>query len=349
VDGLSLAPTPKHAPGATRVLWAVSRLTLAAVLALLLVAGLIATNALAHHDRGAANPFSGAKFFVDRGSNAYRAVRDLDEQGRHEDARLVEKIAGHSSATWLGGWTGGHSTFYAFVKARVAEIAADGSLPVLVAYNIPHRDCGQYSAGGARSAAAYVSWLRSLKRGIGKHRAAVILEPDALAGLDCLSPTRRRQRIALLRTAVRLLTSTPSVSVYIDAGNESWLSPRKIAGRLREVGIGRARGFALNVSNFYLTRDERTYGHRVSALVGNKPFVIDTSRNGRGPAPRQIWCNPPGRGLGQPATADTGDSLVDAYLWVKLPGESDGTCRGGPRAGKWWLQYALGLARRAAF
>ena len=177
----------------------------------------------------------------------------------------------------------------------------------------------------------------------------MILEPDALAGLDCLSPARRRQRVSLLRTAVRTLTSSQFISVYIDAGNESWHSPSTIAKRLREVGIGRARGFALNVSNFYFTRGERAYGHRVSARVGGKPFVIDTSRNGRGPAPGRAWCNPPGRGLGQPATSDTGDSLVDAYLWVKLPGESDGTCRGGPRAGTWWLRYALGLARRAAF
>ena len=107
---------------------------------------------------------------------------------------------------------------------------------------------------------------------------------------------------------MRTLTSSPSISVYIDAGHESWHSSGTIAKRLRDVGIGRARGFALNVSNFYFTRDERAYGHRVSARVGGKPFVIDTSRNGRGPAPGRVWCNPPGRGLGQPATSDTGDS-----------------------------------------
>ena len=320
-----------------------------AALGALLIAGLLAVPASARDEQRSSNPFAGAKLFVDPSSNASRAVRDLEARGRHDDARLIEKIASHSSATWFGGWRAGHSSFYAFVKARVAEIAADGSLPVLVAYNIPHRDCGQHSAGGAKSPAAYVRWVRSLKRGIGKRRAVVILEPDALAGLGCLSQARRTQRLSLLRAAVRTLTSRTSISVYIDAGNESWQSPRKIAQRLREVGIGRARGFALNVSNFYFTRDERAYGHRVSALVGGKPFVIDTSRNGRGPAPGHAWCNPPGRGLGQPATSNTGDGLVDAYLWVKFPGESDGTCRGGPNAGKWWLRYALGLARRAAF
>ena len=39
--------------------------------------------------------------------------------------------------------------------------------------------------------------------------------------------------------------------------------------------------------------------------------------------------------------------LVDAFLWIKTPGESDGTCSGGPAAGKWWGEYALGSCRGA--
>ncbi|MGW5026607.1 glycoside hydrolase family 6 protein, partial [Streptomyces albidoflavus] len=46
-----------------------------------------------------------------------------------------------------------------------------------------------------------------------------------------------------------------------------------------------------------------------------------------------------------PPTTRTGDPLLDAYLWIKRPGESDGSCRGGPSAGTWWPEYALGLAR----
>jgi endoglucanase len=42
-----------------------------------------------------------------------------------------------------------------------------------------------------------------------------------------------------------------------------------------------------------------------------------------------------------------GHEPVDAYLWIKRPGESDGSCHGGPPAGAWWPDYALGLARRA--
>ncbi len=99
-------------------------------------------------------------------------------------------------------------------------------------------------------------------------------------------------------------------------------------------------------------------------------FVIDTSRNGQGPwvAPAgqytdaQDWCNPPGRGLGARATTNTGAPLGDALLWVKVPGESDGTCTRGapsgsvdpewgivdPAAGQWFGQQALQLAQLAS-
>ncbi len=42
--------------------------------------------------------------------------------------------------------------------------------------------------------------------------------------------------------------------------------------------------------------------------------------------------------------------MADALLWVKPPGESDGTCRPGePSAGTFWVDYALGLAHAAGW
>ena len=58
---------------------------------------------------------------------------------------------------------------------------------------------------------------------------------------------------------------------------------------------------------------------------------------------------PAGRALGSPPTTDTGDPLVDAFLWLKKPGESDGQCNGGPKAGKFWQEQALELAKNASF
>ncbi len=137
-------------------------------------------------------------------------------------------------------------------------------------------------------------------------------------------------------------------------------------------------------------------------MLGTTPaaahFVIDTSRNGLGPLnvtpfgaapynqPAGVlptlaggnWCNPPGAGLGLRPTANTGVALLDAYLWIKVPGESDGSCdiaggarawdftpttRGasprrpeplrpavgndGPGGGAWFPQQALQLAQNA--
>jgi endoglucanase len=157
-------------------------------------------------------------------------------------------------------------------------------------------------------------------------------------------------------------------------------------------GIERATGFFLNVSNYQSTASSVEYGTRLSkclwfrqhtgaascsdadlGTVNVNPlflthFGVDTSRNGQGPwtAPAgvysdpQVWCNPPGRGLGARPTTRTNNSLVDAYLWVKRPGESDGGCTRGtpgpqdpeygavdPGAGRWWPEYALGLVARA--
>jgi endoglucanase len=75
-------------------------------------------------------------------------------------------------------------------------------------------------------------------------------------------------------------------------------------------------------------------------------FAVDTSRNGRGPMvierygkppynqPASVlaglvvgaWCNPSGVGVGLRPTTETGVPLVDAYLWIKTVGESDGSC-----------------------
>ena len=142
----------------------------------------------------------------------------------------------------------------------------------------------------------------------------------------------------------------PGTAVYIDAGHSNWVSAGEMAPRLRAAGIERATGFSLNVSNFQPTDALLNYGHALSALLGNKPFVIDTSRNGRG-APGGSFCNPAGAGLGSPPTASTGDPLVHAFLWIKRPGESDGACGecASTPAGQFCRSYALELARNAAF
>jgi endoglucanase len=289
------------------------------------------------------NPFAGQRLWVDPNSLAKRQAETW-RQSRPADAALIDRIASQPMARWFGSWV---MNIRREVDQAVSTITASGALPVFVAYNIPLRDCGSYSAGGASSGNVYRKWIRDFANGVSGRRTIVILEPDALAGMDCLSAPAQEERLALIRGSVEVLKSH-GAAVYLDAGHVSWQPAATIAARLRSAGIENADGFALNVSNFQATRSNIAYGEQISRLVGGKHFVIDTSRNGVvGKDPRE-WCNPRGRALGVTPTVNTGHPLVDAFLWVKRPGESDGTCGGGPPAGTWWATYALELSRMAA-
>ncbi|MFI6286547.1 glycoside hydrolase family 6 protein [Streptomyces sp. NPDC051018] len=293
-------------------------------------------------------PVETVPYWSDPGARAWQQVRDHIAEGDDAKARLIRRIASRPVARWAGS-----DDSAADVRAYTDQAARAGRDGLLVLYYIPHRDCGQYSAGGAPDAAAYRAWVDGVARAIGGRRVTVILEPDAVPHLvdGCLPRELRQERYELLRGAVERLKRQPGTTVYLDAGHPGWITPDRLREPLLRAGIGRADGFSANVSNFHPTGAVVDFGHRLSALVGGKHFVVDTGRNGNGAPtagdPRESWCNPPGRALGEPPTVKTGDPLVDAYLWIKPPGESDGECRGGPGAGEWWPEYALGLAREA--
>jgi endoglucanase len=284
------------------------------------------------------NPFAGQRLYVDPNSAAKRQAETF-RRSRPQDAALLAQIADQPVARWLGGWV---TNVGREVESAVSTITGSRALPVFVAYNIPGRDCGSYSAGGAGGGDAYRAWIRSIAAGLRDRRAIVVLEPDALAGMDCLNSAGQQQRLALLKDAVQTLKSQRA-AVYIDAGNAHWRSAEVMASRLQQAGIAAADGFSLNVSNYLTNSVNIAYGERLSRLVGGKHFIIDTSRNGIGNASE--WCNPHGQALGIAPTTNTGNPLVDAFLWIKQPGESDGTCQGGPSAGSWWTAMALELSR----
>ncbi|MET9697673.1 glycoside hydrolase family 6 protein [Streptomyces sp. NPDC006529] len=291
---------------------------------------------------------AGSPYWVDPQSDAARQVEAWEAQGRNGDAQVLRRIADQPMALWGAGDDPGPEIRRAVEGARAAHRTV-----VLTAYNIPYRDCGQHSAGGAWNATAYRSWIGAFADNIGDAQALVVLEPDAVPHVvdGCTQAEHHEERYQLLSDAIDRLKRNKNTKVYLDAGNPAWIpDPQKLVEPLYKAGIERADGFSLNVSNFQPDEAGRAYGAALSRGTGGKHFVIDTSRNGAGPLPGsgpQAWCNPPGRALGVRPTDRTGDPLVDAYLWVKRPGESDGPCRGGPEAGRWWPDYALGLARRA--
>ncbi|MFJ1744958.1 glycoside hydrolase family 6 protein [Streptomyces sp. NPDC088116] len=286
-------------------------------------------------------------FWVDPASDAARQVEQWEKEGRKDDAKALKRISERAVAEWPA-WDDPEPD----ISRAVRGAAAGRRTVVFVAYNIPHRDCGLYSAGGAHDAQAYREWINAFAGAIGDAPAIVILEPDAVPHLadGCTPAEHHDERYELLSQAIARLKKQPGTRVYLDAGNPDWISdPAKLAEPLRRAGVKTADGFSLNVSNFQTNNAAKSYGTQLSGLLGDAHFTIDTSRNGQGPLPGdrdEAWCNPPGRALGTPPTTNTGNELVDAFLWIKRPGESDGPCRGGPAAGKWWPDYALGLARK---
>lgn len=254
-------------------------------------------------------------FYVDPSSNPAVYVKQ-----HPTETEIRDKIATKAGGRWFGNWSGD-------IKAAVTSYttAADRAdkLPILVAYNIPGRDCGGHSGGGAGSPAAYRDWIAKFADGIGNRPAVVVIEPDALAQLDCMPEDQRQVRIDLLKYAVnQIATKNPNTWAYMDGGNANWIEAGEMARRLRLVDVGKIRGFALNVSNYFSTEQSVTKGTAIrNALGGGSQFVVDTSRNGNGS--NGEWCNPAGRKLGAPSQVGGG---ADLLLWLKVPGDSDGDC-----------------------
>lgn len=269
-------------------------------------------------------------------AKAATALQTSDPAG----ARAAATIARYPVATWLGEWTTG-TTLTRTIDTATAGAAAAGTTAVFVVYAIPDRDCGGYSAGGFDER-TYDAWIDQVVARVSGTRSAVVVEPDSLAMLSnaACSDSIDAQRYRILSRTVAAFTAA-GVPSYLDGGNSNWVSPATMAARLQSAGVANARGFSTNVANYYPTNQEQAYAQRVSALTGGAHYVIDTSRNGQGW--RGTWCNAPGAGLGTTPRVGTDGTALDALLWVKTPGASDGTCNGGPTAGKWYSAYAQAL------
>ena len=365
---------------------------------------------------------------------ASKQITRLVRRGDSKGAELIRGMVRQPQAVWFTAGT--PMEVKEEVKKTMIRAGRQRAVPILVAYNIPFRDCAQFSAGGATNKKEYLAWIDAFAEGIGRDRAVVILEPDGLGIIPYYDPigdppmewcqppeanpdTAASDRFVMLNAAVDRLNEQPNTKVYLDGTHSAWLSVGDAAHRLVQAGVERTDGFFVNVSNYQLTKHLVKYGTWVSRCIAfaNNPedggwrlghyewcgsqyfpadpndfstwhltdewyeanlgsavptthFVVDTSRNGRGPwtpstdyPDPQDWCNPPGRGVGPRPTAKTDNPLIDAYLWVKIPGESDGECTRGlgeagttvdpewdridPPAGKWFPEQALQLAKLA--
>lgn len=239
-------------------------------------------------------------------------------------AAIRSQIASKPMASWFGNWSG---DIGGAVGRYVGAADAVDKLPLLVAYNLPGRDaCGGHSGGGAGSVGAYDAWISAFAGAIGNRPAVVVLEPDSLGDFNCMNQQQINDRLGMLSRAIgQFRSKAPNTWAYLDAGNPGWIDATTMAQRLNSAGVSNARGFALNVSNYFPTWENSNYGNRVANELRrygySKPFVIDTSRNGNGGNGQ--WCNPGGRRIGTPTQMGGGAEML---LWLKTPGESDGNC-----------------------
>lgn len=318
--------------------------------------GVLAACSSGTSEPDAAEPTSalaGSTFYLDPAGPAPAQVEAWRQEGRDADADDLAPVAAQPVATWFSGQQ--EDPYLAAQQLTTAAEAA-GEVPVLVAYNLPDRDCGSFSAGGAADVDAWYSWIGSLAAGVEDRPAVVVLEPDAIAhALQGCPGAAAQERYGMLAKGVEILQRQEGVRVYLDAGHAGWVEDvDALVTALSASGVGRADGFALNTSNFQTTASSLAYGEELASRLDGARFVVDTSRNGAGPAEApdgslDSWCNPPGRAVGDAPTTDAGSRHADALLWVKQPGHSDGACRPGePEAGAWWPERALDLARRGA-
>jgi endoglucanase len=269
-------------------------------------------------------------------------INDFDRVSNYRDEYpLASKIFEHPQSFWYGDNPKKPKKHMEKSIRRLLN-RAHPQLPIFVIYNIPNRDVGQYSKGGAENREKYIDFIHRFAKGIGEDSPIIIYEPDALPHSTLLSEEEQEWRLSLMNESLDILTSKCNGLVYVDVGHSSWLKPQQVGDLLNKVSNEKVKGFSVNVCN-YRTNDEcLRWALRICRIRKKDTFVIDTSRNGCGPLDTE-WCNPKGRGLGNPPSTNTEHKKCDAYLWIKIPGESDGKCNGGPKAGKFWGKQAESL------
>lgn len=270
-------------------------------------------------------------------------------------SKLVAKLGSYPNCDWVGEYGGKPGE----AIDRMLDRSGD-ALRVFVLYAIPDRDLGAFSSGGMADAAQYRAWIDDIARNVRGRLCLAVAEVDALAmAAGDMSPEGQALRCELIAYAVDKLTDA-GMRVYVDAGDAGWEPASKMAPLLLKAGVERAAGVGLNFAHTEVLSDEVIFLQRLRKATGipNLRAIIDTSRSGRGRIRRcpgetsqSTWCNPADRGVGERPTLRPGASLVnagvDALVWGKRPGSSDGPCRGGPKAGAMWDSYAVELARNA--
>ena len=238
---------------------------------------------------------SGTRFFVPPAPDgSAQQVRRLLRSGHAKDAALVAREVTTPQAVWFTDGT--PKEVRRDVRATVKRAARTRSVPTLVVYDVPGRDCSQYSSGGAGSDAAYRAWIDGFAKGLKKRqKVVVVVEPDGLANLpsDCPGAypgedvgtfpnpapgTLTAGRIADIAYAGRAIRrAAPKALVYLDAGNSAWHNVADATSRLAAARVDRVQGFSLNVSNYQWSPNSASYGSWISSCLALHPDAATTT------------------------------------------------------------------------
>jgi cellulase/cellobiase CelA1 len=263
-------------------------LTAAAATAALAALAVAPAHATTAHRGGQDRQSPTALYTPPANPDANRQILDLLRHGQLRDAAGVLAMTRTPQAVWYGDGT--PAEVESSVRTTVTDAARRHALPVLALYNIPGRDCAQYSAGGAANTAEYQAWIDAVRRGIGARPATVILEPDSLAllpsdcGADDAEGTLTAARFDEIHYAVEALEPLAGTKVYLDAGHSGWHSVNDIVPRLTEAGIGDATGFFLNISNYRSDSELAWYGKLISSCL-----AYTTAGGAAAACPNQYW------------------------------------------------------------
>jgi endoglucanase len=214
-------------------------------------------------------------------AGAVKQIASLRSKRRHTDAALIRTMTETPQGVWLVGGT--PESVGKAVKKVMKKAAAQRSIPILVAYNLPFRDCAQFSAGGATDTAEYLAWIDALASAIGNREAIVLLEPDGLGIIphyvdlngnpewcqpaEADPATAADDRFTQLNAALDRLLEQPNANVYLDGTHNGWLGVGDASRRLVRAGVQRASGFFLNVSHFQASERLEKYGTWISSCI----------------------------------------------------------------------------------
>ena len=295
----------------------------------------------------ALNPLSGVTWGQYRTGNTDPGGKDpvsayFNTAKSDADRATFNQILSQPRFRWFGSWNSdprsAAETYVQDVTGGNPDIGVQVGVFRLVPFE--HAVCSQ--GPSASQISDYKSWINQFAAGLGSARVALLLQPDMPFTL-CL-PHHSKVDLNLISWTVGVFNALPHTTVYIDAGSSDWLKPSQTASMLKSAGVAKARGFALNLTHFDSDAHETAYGKKIVALlarkgVRGKHFVLDTSKNGRPFTTLAHWstflkgtvcaslssknCVT----LGKPPSISTGNSVVDADLWMGRPWVNNATVR----------------------